>query len=192
MEYSLQRAHVSFWKLWTLINVFEVVALPPVFVASVPLQGLTFAQSPGNLLDGFQCLFLGQGGAAGADDEECATLAYLYPVFVVALIAVKTLQAAVIAKFSSGLVWVVAAAAVPLASQASAPALWSGDGKGHHTTHQAIVSSSIAAIAAGLHRPFGHGLLKRAATAVCLEARHRSASLVLVLHRCQSLCLGSL
>ena len=115
----MQRSHVSFWKLWTLINIWEVVALPPVFVASVPLQGLTFAQSPTNLLDGFQCLFLGQGSAAGADDEECATLAYLYPIFVVALIAVKTLQAVVIAKFSSGLVWVVAAAAVPLASQAS-------------------------------------------------------------------------
>ena len=121
MEFSLQRSHVSFWKLWTLINIWEVVALPPVWVASVPLQGLTFAQSPQNLLDGFQCLFLGQGStaAAGASDEECETLAFLYPIFVVALIAVKTLQAVVIAKFSSGLLWVVAAAAVPLASQAS-------------------------------------------------------------------------
>ena len=71
MEYNLQRSHVSFWKLWTLINIWEVVALPPVWVASVPLQGLTFAQSPKNLLDGFQCLFVGQGSVEGADDEEC-------------------------------------------------------------------------------------------------------------------------
>ncbi|OLP89295.1 UPF0051 protein [Symbiodinium microadriaticum] len=70
MEYNLQRSHVSFWKLWTLINIWEVVALPPVWVASVPLQGLTFAQSPKNLLDGFQCLFVGQGSVEGADDEE--------------------------------------------------------------------------------------------------------------------------
>eukprot|EP00439_Symbiodinium_sp_Y106_P014242 s4188_g2.t1 len=59
-EYSLQRSHVSLWKLWTFINIWEVVALPPVWVASVPLQGFTFAQLPKKLLDGFQCLFAGK------------------------------------------------------------------------------------------------------------------------------------
>ena len=45
------------------------------------------------LLDGCQCLFAGQGRVDGATDEECAMLAYLYTIFVVALIAVKILQA---------------------------------------------------------------------------------------------------
>ena len=67
--------------------------MPSVWVASVPLQGFTFAKSPKKLLDGFQCLFAGQGRVDGATDEECAMLAYLYTIFVVALIAVKILQA---------------------------------------------------------------------------------------------------
>ena len=34
----LQRSHVSLWKLWTWINIWEVIALPLLWVASVTLQ----------------------------------------------------------------------------------------------------------------------------------------------------------
>ncbi|OLP82239.1 hypothetical protein AK812_SmicGene37123 [Symbiodinium microadriaticum] len=36
----LQRWNASFWKLWTLINIWEVVALPSVWVASVTFSCL--------------------------------------------------------------------------------------------------------------------------------------------------------